>query len=234
MKITIHIRQFVIASAVLIVFFFLASVLVNYEHIVEHHGFLLGLVPKFDLNGEQNLPTWYQVVTLLLAGVLAGFIAADKRRQRQTFAKRWTVLSAIFTFMSIDEFASIHELLGDEVLAPKLHTEGKIYNPWLLLAVPLLVVFAAAYLRFFFALSTAEKKRFFLAAFVYLMGVVVIESIGGAYSYHHGQQNMVSVVLNGIEEVFEMIGVLLLNVALLRYIAEHLRDSSVSLQVADD
>ena len=65
-----------------------------------------------DLDEENNVPSWYSWVALLLVSALFFVIAAVKRRAGDRDARLWLVLAIGFLVMSLDEDASIHESLN--------------------------------------------------------------------------------------------------------------------------
>ena len=71
----------------------------------------------FSLNGERNVPTLFSVFLLLLAASLLAFIATLKKKSHDPYALKWTVLSAGFIIMAIDEAWSFHESLGPPIRA---------------------------------------------------------------------------------------------------------------------
>jgi hypothetical protein len=62
----------------------------------------------FELNTERNLTVWFSSTSLLLIGL----IALDLAVQPRSDARSWGLVAAMFTFLSLDEAASIHELVG--------------------------------------------------------------------------------------------------------------------------
>jgi hypothetical protein len=66
----------------------------------------------FDLDKEQNLPTWLSSVQLFSAGVCA-WLASLRVLGRERLA--WRGLSAILVFVSLDELALIHEEVVEHV-----------------------------------------------------------------------------------------------------------------------
>ena len=57
-----------------------------------------GLVPLFDLNGEQNVPTYFNASLHLVSSMLLAIIAVSKTAARDRFSRQWTVLCAGFLF----------------------------------------------------------------------------------------------------------------------------------------
>ena len=68
-------------------------------------------IPLFDLNEERNLPTWWSSVKLFLIAAL--LVAAAPRLGTSRRGVLFVGLAAlVFAFLSLDEFAAIHEHLG--------------------------------------------------------------------------------------------------------------------------
>lgn len=90
----------------------------------------------FDLDMEQNLPTWVSSVQLFcvgLCGALAGRLEAGRARLA------WIIFAGVFLFLSLDEGALLHEELVDRVS----DSSGDAWF-WPLLYTPLAVAVLAA------------------------------------------------------------------------------------------
>jgi hypothetical protein len=66
----------------------------------------------FDLNLEQNLPTW--VSSMQLFSVALGAVLVWRLEVRRTHLA-WLVLAGVFAFLSLDELALLHEELVERV-----------------------------------------------------------------------------------------------------------------------
>src|SRR4028119_2268302 len=126
------------------------------------HDNIYGIVPLFLLNQESNIPTYVSSFNLLLASVLLGVITRVKRNQRDAYTGQWAFLAFLFLYFSLDETACIHELLNKPLLVwlgpqgPLLR--GTMLFAWVILAVPLVLIFAVLFLRFL--LANPPKSRF--------------------------------------------------------------------------
>lgn len=110
-----------------------------------------GLVRLFNLEGENNLPSWYSSIALLLSSAALGNIGLQRRQEGNPWAWHWLALAFGFLCLSADEAASIHEIAGP-VLHRWLETTGQvdtvisvIGTAWLLAGIP---VAAIAFLAF--------------------------------------------------------------------------------------
>lgn len=232
MTFKLSIRSFIRASVCIVSFLFLAGLIIKGYSVVSGRDRLFGLVHLFDLNAEQTVTVWYQTMMLTLIGILSLIIAKDHRERKAPFAGHWLGLGVIFILMGMDEFVSLHELIGDEILAPVLHTAGHFNSTWLIFAIPLVFLFMFSYLKFFLALPAMDRNRMILALFIYVCGAALIEIPENLYSAHHGEGNLVFVTFVAIEEFLEMVGMLLLNIALLKKIAGSVK--SATIEVVDD
>jgi hypothetical protein len=73
-------------------------------------------VPRmFDLDGEKNIPTWYASAKLLAVAALLALVALNAGRRDRLTQLVLLMPVALFVFLSIDEVASIHEMLGGNI-----------------------------------------------------------------------------------------------------------------------
>jgi hypothetical protein len=182
------------------------------------HDYVFGFIPLFDLNNEQNIPTLFSTVLLLLGSGLSSIIAISRKSQSRQGVYYWIGLALIFLFLSIDEFAMIHECLV-KPLRTSLNTSGLLYYPWVIVYGPFVAIIGLIYLRFVISLPKNIRRLIFCAGLVYITGAVGFECISGWYEdLHHGQQDIVYEVLAACEESLEMVGILIFVYALLCYI----------------
>ena len=196
-----------------------------------HYGYktLGGIIPEFDLNSENNIPTWYSSSALLLASALLAMIALVKLQWQETYARHWVVLAVIFLFLSMDEAASIHEK-GSELallIMPSLVDSGYLsrylYFAWVVFGVPFVLLFSLAYLRFLIHLPAKTRSLFVLAGIIYVGGALGVEMLGArdAYLYGEGRPFEHSMLILW-EEGFEMSGIVVFIYALTSYLGPRL------------
>ena len=100
------------------------------------------LLNFFDLNGEQNLPSWYSAGQLaLIGGLLVAFAAAELRRGVRA---AWALMlgGLAFLFLSLDEMTSLHENFG-YWLDKHQHRRTTVFDEtgfWMLFCAPLFLV----------------------------------------------------------------------------------------------
>ena len=181
---------------------------------------LFGMRRMFNLNEEQNLPTFFSTLLLLASALLLAILAAAARRDDRSRRDAWCWggLAALFLFLSVDEAASIHELLMRPVGAAA-GTSDLIHLDWV---VPYLVagaIVALLYARFLLRLPRVIGIRIVAAGSIFVAGAAGIELIGSGMlrdnDYDHGTLAMKLLFL--VEETLEMLGVAYFIAALLRY-----------------
>lgn len=92
------------------------------------HNYVYGLVPLFELNAEQNAPTLFSTC-LFLAGALLFLAVGHASRVAGEHWMIWLLLSGIFVFPALDEFAALHERRIVRVRSA-LDVSGPLYYAW--------------------------------------------------------------------------------------------------------
>jgi hypothetical protein len=176
-------------------------------------------IDLIDFDYEANLPSFYSSSAMLICAALLWIIGLYKRKEQATFRYHWIGLAIIFTFLSIDEAAALHEGLGD--LMEEYHwvdAEGLLYFAWVVPYGVLLMLFAISYLKFVFGLPRQTMILFIGSGFLYVGGSVGIEIISAREADLHGTLTIFYSVLYTLEELCEMIAIVIFCYALLRYI----------------
>lgn len=204
------------------------SLMGQYSALVLGHGRLLGFVPEFGLDYENNIPTYFAGLLLLFAALLAWGVARLARARHDPFVRHWNVLAALLAYISVDEIASLHERLIPP-LRHALGADGFLYFAWVIPAIGLLLLFLVAYARFFWALGRRWKRLFAAAGAIYVAGGLGMEVVGGGYVSRYGQETLTYALISTVEEVLEMVGLAVLIYALLEYLRAHLSSISISL-----
>jgi hypothetical protein len=185
-----------------------AHLAVMYSRFVLHHGQLLGLVDTFNLNVENNVPTFFSAF-LLLACAVALAVVARMPAHTPSDRRHWNGLGLIFLFLALDEDASIHELLINP-LKRVLPEEGILHFGWVVPYAILALVIGLLYLRFVLRLPAPTRGLTIASGCVYLSGALVFEMIGGWYlSEVSGWMNFPYMTIVAAEEFLEMCGAIL-------------------------
>jgi len=207
-------RVLVIGAGVLILMG-AATIVLRYGY---GHDYARGLVPKFDLDRELNVPTWFSSGLLLCAAALLGIIASAKHAARDRFAPHWIGLAVIFTLLSMDETASIHGLPGSQLRAA-FDLPGFLHFAWVIPGTVAVAVFAAAYLRFLLHLPPGTSRPIAAAGVLVAGGALGGEMAQGAYQTAYREDAIFGVIAL-VEESLEMAGAIVFVHALTSYLQQ--------------
>lgn len=179
----------------------------DYEH----------LAALFNLDKEENVPTFFASLTLVFASLLFYVIYREKKINEDKYKKNWAILSVLFFLMGADEFLALHEQTSRYLW----NIAGGFRFAWIIPGTLFVILFAIYYLKFFLSLDNRWKIRFFAAAAIYLSGTLGMEFLDGLFQMRFGQENLTYSVMTNFEEMLEMIGVVFLIQTLLLYIHSH-------------
>lgn len=194
------------------------------------HKQLYGFFRQFDLDSENNLPTWYSSLTLLFCAVLLGIIGLHERKTGSRSARYWQTLAAVFLYLASDEAASLHEMTSI-FIAPIIKQydwfHGYLYYPWVIFGALGVLIFVGSYRRFVVTLPIRTRYLFILAGTLYVGGALGVEIAGGRSAYSYGTESLTYTLLVACEECLEMLGVVVFIYAL----ASYLRSLRAGLQI---
>jgi len=196
------VRSFVRVLFLISLLLFLAGLAGQAIRFATGDGHLWGFTPKFNLDGEMNVPTWYSSLLFALCGFLLLQVARESREQDR---RKWRFLAAVFLACSIDEVAACHEMLVDPVRS-LFHTRGLLYFAWVIPAILLVALIAVFLSSLFLRLPSAVRRSFLFAALVFFCGNIGMEMIGGAYVEMHGPDHFTYSLISHIEEFLELLG----------------------------
>ena len=177
---------------------------------------LFGLVYMFSLGAETNVPAFYATFSLLFTALLLAAVGVASRGDPKAGMRYWFGLAAVFLFLSMDEMLGFHERLS-EPLRSELGTSGLLYYAWVIPYGLGVLGLAAVYLRFLARLPRQTTVRFIGAGILFVSGAIGAEMVGGVVSEQYGNANVAFVVIQTIEEVLEMVGILVFIAAILDY-----------------
>ncbi len=169
-----------------------------------------------NINREANVPTWFSSAILLLAALLLLVVALVRRGQGKP-ALAWAGLSAIFTYISMDEAGTIHEKLTP-FIQEQLNVTGYFYFGWVVVGLALVLILAITYLPFVLHLPSGTRNWFILAGALYVGGALVVESVSANLWYTAGGTSLRFSAVGTLEEWMEMVGIIALIYAILQYI----------------
>jgi hypothetical protein len=182
-----------------------AHVLTQLIRLETGHDTLFGLLAKFDLNAERNIPSWYSTCTLATCAIALALTAIAKRKRRDRLVAHWHWLAAIFTGLSIDEFVSLHERLNVP-LRSVLGATGLLYFPWVLVGGAFVLVVALAYLPLLASLDRRTRRRFIVSGAIYVGGALGMEVLAAPLYEAAGKNSVPELALITLEEVMELTG----------------------------
>lgn len=156
----------------------------------------------FDVDTENNLPTWFSGFLLGVTAFWVWILAEAKRRSGDRWALHWKILALGFLLMSLDEVAGLHE---------SFNTVSDV--TWAIPGGILAMTIGLAYFPFLWNLPKSARNAFVLAGCIYVGGAVGVEMIGAPMEEDAMPYNLVTVV----EEGMEMGGVILFLSAVLAY-----------------
>ena len=176
------------------------------------------LIHVTDVDREGSIPTWFQSVVLAACAGALWTVADDARDRRERWHRQWRALALAFLYLSLDELNALHERAIDPV-RDALDLGGVLYLSWIVVAVPVLLVFLGLLLPFILALPSWTRAAFILSGAVYVAGAVGLEMVGGMLIEESGLDTLRYSVAAGGEELLEMLGMTLFLAA----VAEHRR-----------
>ncbi|MCF6159068.1 MAG: hypothetical protein E3K32_10980 [wastewater metagenome] len=221
-------------------FFALVFILITLVHItVKSASFFVGnrhifglfdLIMLFDLDRERNIPTFFTTAALLTCSTLLAAITFAKRKTGEGYLL-WLSMAAIFLFLSIDEFAVLHERLVIP-LQSAIQTSGIFYFAWVIPYGIALLVFALIYLKFFLNLPRKTQILFATAGLIYITGAFGMELIGGRFYELHGEEAEKTIryfIITTVEECMEMAGITVFIYALTSYIDVYIKNFQIKI-----
>ncbi|MGV8909909.1 MAG: hypothetical protein ACOH1Y_13075 [Propionicimonas sp.] len=160
----------------------------------------------YDLEG--NIPTWFSSILLFLCAERAWWVASAARASGNRWHRHWRGLSFIFAYLSLDELAQIHEQVG-VALRESLSLGGVLRFAWVVVAVPLVIVFAFFYLRFLMAQPLWTRVAFTVSGVIYVGAAAGMEMVGALLVNAFGFQSLAYAAVSAVEEGAEMLGAVL-------------------------
>lgn len=192
----------------------------------------------FHVDIEHNFPSFFSALMLALCSLLLWLIAEHKYTRAKgcltkkvSFLLHWRILSLVFLFLATDESVGLHDKILSFHLEKAFHLGGLFSFAWVIVAIPLCLIFALAYFKFLLHLPDRIKQLFILSGSIYVGAAVGIEMISGAVSEKFGEEGLAYFLPTSIEESLEKIGIVLFIYALLLYIK--ISDIKIGFQLSE-
>lgn len=171
----------------------------------------------FYLDNEQNVPTYYSVLQLLLATFCIFLVVYTKKYSKDRFLPHWIGLCIGMFLLSADEFIMLHEKLKRFTfhIFPK---DSFFYSSsWVTMAVILVAVVGVFYIHFFIKLPPRTRYLYLLSGVIFLIGALILERIGFSVLEIYDRKREF-VLITMAEEFMEMSGITLFIYATLDYL----------------
>jgi len=194
------------------------------------HGLVFGLVPLFDFNTEQNIPTLFNTLLFFCNASLLWMIWKDREISHKHHWI-WLFLSIVFLILGADEFCELHETLTAPFHSG-LDTTGLLFYAWVIpygIAALLLAIF---FLPVWWRLEPRTRLLLAVSALLYITGAILLEMIGGKEFEQLGEElDLKCGILATIEESLEMAGLILFTYTQMRMLV--LKNEKVSITISD-
>lgn len=177
------------------------------------------LVRLASMDGELNAPTWFSSSLLLACAALAALVGAA-HRARGDGDWHWWALAGVLAFLSLDEAALIHEELS-KPLTRSLDLDAERWDHWAWVGpyVIAAALFALTFVRFLRSLPAVTARLLVLAGSLYVAGAGGMELVGRAF-WDADDVDAAYLLVVGIEETLELIGMTVLVHALLGHLGD--------------
>ena len=220
MKILVSRRSVTTTLTVSCIIVILLNLLISYLYF---GGFLqaewgLKLFKKFYVDLEQNIPSFYNTMLLLISSLLLLYIFILKKNLLKNYHP-WLTLFLVFSFLSIDENTSVHEAFI--TILPKyfgVGGDGYLTFAWVIPYGGFVILFVIYFFNFLLTLNKKIALGFVVSGFVYVLGAIGFEMLGAKFVSMQGVENFTYALFATIEETLEMSGIILFINFLLAYI----------------
>jgi hypothetical protein len=185
---------------VAIIFMVIHTGVAYYHYKIDELPWLLRQL--FDLDEENNLPTWFSGFILLVNSMLLWVCALDRKTLHDRWYRQWYVLAIGFLILSIDEIAGVHETIN-----------SSIEIIWAIPGGILAVILAIGFIPFLKNLPRKTALYFGLAGLIFIGGAIGMEIVGDPMTADSFEYYMATLV----EEGMEMLGVIFFIRTLMQY-----------------
>lgn len=215
-------RKLVIFAAFLI----LAHCLAMVSRFYLDRDMVFGIVPMFDFYEENNVPTYFSALNLLLTSGMLLTISRLEKLDNKPDVLAWRVLGFGFMLMSLDEFADVRMILSraaDGAAGASLMEMVPFMSvAWTVPVVLLLAVLAVYFVPFLLRLDKRYALHFCLAGACFVLASVVLENTEGAHiKTVDGVRDIPFTIMVTLEESVEIFSILYFQYFLIRYVRQY-------------
>lgn len=188
-QLSISVRYYCLVLLAIVIGLITVHCIFNYyNHAIEEMPWLIQQL--FDLDEENNIPTWFSGFLLLNNAFFLFLIAGTKR----DYVLHWKLLALGFLILSIDEVAGLHE---------SFNTATDVN--WAIPGAVLVSVVGLMFVPFLLSLERRLAVRFVLAGALYISGAIGVELL----SEDMDEDEMAYGFATALEEGMEMFGALM-------------------------
>jgi hypothetical protein len=218
--ITLKRKAFLRAAFAILIFLNLGNAVAVYAMAVMELEFALGVVPLFNLDGEQNLPTLFSGLLLYSAALLAYAVSHWSATHEPARRRGWLGVALTLAFLATDELAGIHEALNF-ILLDRLETDGALAWPWVIPYALLALVVGVYFLRFFLGFDAIYRRLLIVAGGLYAGSAIGFEMLEALVAPAEGESlNITYAIFYTLEENGEMLGTLIACHTFMRFLSE--------------
>jgi hypothetical protein len=196
-----RILQVTIAGAVILVLVTLLTDLgFEFENVKLNRALLL-----FDLKLEANVAVWYSSTLLFVTGIAALLVAAQTPARPRHLKFAWVLAALVFTGLSVDEAAQLHEAVGRIFTRETSEVPGLAWGitgdfGWLVALAPLIIAVLAAMMIVVRSLKPCPPSHRLAGAGVACwIGVLVAEFIQAQMHRLSMERSVQGVIEEGLE-----------------------------------
>lgn len=175
------------------------------------------LIQLFNLDVENNVPTYFSSLLLFSCAPILGVIAIARRKQAAGHYWYWMGLAIVFLFLSIDESVQIHERIGP-IVREAFSTSGVFHFAWIIPYGIFVLTMGAIYIPFVLKLPAEVKKLMIYAALIFVTGALGMEAAASYYYSITGETGFTLALFTAVEESMEMFGILIFLRSLMHYL----------------
>ncbi len=152
----------------------------------------------FDLDEENNIPTWYSSFLLANNAFFLFIFSCQEALDKRTY---WKFLAIGFLILSLDEVAGMHETVNTA-----------IETNWAIFGIILVLIVGVFFVPFLLSLPRHLSSMFVASGVVYFSGALIMELIGEDMD----ADSLLYMATVSLEEGMEMVGAWLFLFGLLK------------------
>ncbi|BAM05036.1 hypothetical membrane protein [Phycisphaera mikurensis NBRC 102666] len=163
---------------------------------------------KFHMDFDLSIPAWFTVQLIFLSAAVTGGLAWRAWRRGGPDAWRYTLLAGVLLFLSADESAGLHELLGT-AMRERLNLSGLLFFGWMIPVGLAAAGVGVCMIPLLKRLPAATRNTMILGGGVYILGAAGLEMLAGPFAEAGNGQGIEFFTLMTVEECLEMAGMLI-------------------------